>query len=169
MLKRTLALLCIAVAACAKTPRPIADMPIPAPEGKQIQLKQYRGKVVLLTLITTTCVECIQTVGILNKLQKEFGPQGFQAVAVAVNLTAKEDAGPFAQRYKAAFPVGYLDKAGTMRIADVGGDQKPFVPIAMFIDRGGVVHFQYFGNDPVMKDQEKAFRAIVGGMLKQSQ
>jgi cytochrome oxidase Cu insertion factor (SCO1/SenC/PrrC family) len=167
MWKRTLALLCIAVAGWAKTPRPIADMPIPAPGGKQIQLKQYRGKVVLLTLITTTCAECIQTVGILNRLQKEFGPQGFQAVAVAVNLTAKDDAGPFAERYKAAFPVGYLDKAGTMRIADVGGDQKPFVPIAMFIDRAGVVHFQYFGNDPVMKDEEKSFRAIVGGMLKQ--
>lgn len=144
-------------------------MPIPAPGGKQIQLKQYRGKVVLLTLITTTCAECIQTVEILNKLQKEFGPQGFQAVAVAVNVTAKDDAGPFAQRYKAAFPIGYLDKAGTLKIADVGGDQKPFVPIAMFIDRGGVIHFQYFGNDPVMKDEEKSFRAIVGGMLKQGQ
>jgi hypothetical protein len=169
MLKRTLVLLCIAVAACAKTPRPISDMPIPAPGGKQIQLKQYRGKVVLLSLITTTCTECIQTVAILNKLQKEFGPQGFQAVAAAVNLTAKDDAGPFAERYKAAFPIGYLDKPGTMRIADVGGNEKPFVPIAMFIDRVGVVHFQYFGNDPVMKDEEKSFRAIVGGMLKQSQ
>lgn len=169
MLKRTLALLCIAAAAFGKTPRPISDMPIPAPGGKQIQLKQYRGKVVLLTLITTTCAECIKTVEILNKLQKEFGPKGFQAVAVAVNVTAKDDAGPFAERYKAAFPLGYLDKPGTMRMADVGGDQKPYVPIAMFIDRAGVVHFQYFGNDPVMKDEEKSFRAIVDGMLRQNQ
>jgi peroxiredoxin len=169
MLKPTLAFLCLALVAFARTPRPIADMPIPAPGGKQILLKQYRGKVVLLALITTTCAPCIHSVDLFNKLQREFGPQGFQVVAAAVNLTAKDDAGPFAERYKTTFPVGYLDKPGMMRIADVSGDQKPFVPILMFIDRVGVVHFQYFGNDPVMKDEDKSVRAIVQGMVKQGQ
>ena len=173
MLQRTpiLALLLagLAAASFARTPRLIADMSIPAPGGKQIDLKQYRGKVVLLALITTTCTECIQSVEIFNRLQKDFGAQGFQMVAAAVNLSAKEDAGPFAQRYKANFPLGYLDKLGTMKIADIGGDQRPFVPIVMFIDRSGVVRFQYFGNDSVMKDEEKNLRAIVGGLVKQVQ
>jgi peroxiredoxin len=173
MLQRTpiLALLLagLAAASFARTPRLIADMTIPAPGGKQIDLKQYRGKVVLLALITTTCTECIQSVEIFNRLQKDFGAQGFQMVAAAVNLSAKEDAGPFAQRYKANFPLGYLDKLGTMKIADIGGDQRPFVPIVMFIDRSGVVRFQYFGNDSVMKDEEKNLRAIVGGLVKQIQ
>jgi peroxiredoxin len=160
---------CLAIAALARTPRPLADMSIPAPGGKSIDLKQYRGKVVLLALITTTCAECIRSVDIFNRLQKEYGPQGFQMVAAAVNLSAKTDAGPFAERYKATFPVGYLDKVGMMRIADVPGDQKPFVPIVMFIDRSGVVRFQYFGNDAVMKDEEKSLRAIVGGLVKQVQ
>jgi len=171
MLKRTpiLALLLVSLAAAsfARTPRPIADMTIPAPGGKQIDLKQYRGKVVLLALITTTCTECIQSVEIFNHLQNDFGPQGFQMVAAAVNLSAKEDVGPFAQRYKASFPMGYLDKLGTMKIADIGGEQRPYVPIVMFIDRGGVVRFQYFGNDSVMKEEEKSLRAIVGGLVKQ--
>jgi peroxiredoxin len=173
MLKRTpilaLLLVCLAAASLARTPRPIADMPIPAPGGKQIDLKQYRGKVVLLALITTTCAECITSVEIFNRLQKEFGPQGFQMVAAAVNLSAKDDAGPFAQRYKVNFPMGYLDKPGTMRIADIGGEQRPFVPIVIFIDRTGVVRFQYFGNDTVMKEEEKSLRAIVGGLVKQVQ
>ena len=160
---------CLAMVGLARTPRPIADMNIPAPGGKAIDLKQYRGKVVLLALITTTCAECIQSVDIFNRLQKEYGPQGFQMVAAAVNVSAKTDAGPFAQRYKADFPIGYLDKPGMMRIADVPGDQKPYVPIVMFIDRAGVVRFQYFGNDAVMKDEEKSLRAIVGGLLKQVQ
>jgi len=171
-MKRTSALMlavCLAMVGLARTPRPIADMNIPAPGGKAIDLKQYRGKVVLLALITTTCAECIQSVDIFNRLQKEYGPQGFQMVAAAVNVSAKTDAGPFAQRYKADFPIGYLDKPGMMRIADVPGDQKPYVPIVMFIDRAGVVRFQYFGNDAVMKDEEKSLRAIVGGLLKQVQ
>lgn len=173
MLKRTpllaLLLLCLGAASLARTPRPVVDMPIPAPGGKQINLKQYRGKVVLLALITTTCTECIQSVEIFNRLQKDFGPQGFQMVAAAVNLTAKDDVGPFMERYKVGFPMGYLDKAGTMRVADVPGDKRPYVPIVIFIDRAGVVRFQYFGNDAVMKDEEKSLRAIVDGMVKQVQ
>src|SRR5579871_4098969 len=110
-----LLMVCLAAASFARTPRPIADMTIPAPGGKQIDLKQYRGKVVLLALITTTCAECIQSVEIFNRLQKEYGPQGFQMVAAAVNLSAKDDVGPFSQRYKATFPMGYLDKPQTMR------------------------------------------------------
>jgi len=31
------------------------------------------------------------------------------------------------------------------------------------------VRFQYFGNEPVMKDEEKSLRAIVGGLVKQVQ
>jgi peroxiredoxin len=171
MLKRTpilaLLLVFLTAASFARTPRPIADMSIPAPGGKHIDLKQYRGKVVLLALITTTCSECITSVGIFNRLQKDFGPQGFQMVAACVNLSAKEDTGPFADRYKANFPMGYLDKLGTMRMADIGGDQRPYVPIEMFIDRTGIVRFQYFGNDNVMKEEEKSLRAIVGGLVKQ--
>ena len=169
MFKRFLALFCVAALAFARTPRPIADLPIPAPGGKQIQLKQYRGKVVLLALITTTCAECIKSVEIFNRLQKEFGPQGFQMVAAAVNLSAKTDVAPFAERYKVGFPMGYLDHAEFNKIADVGSDQRPFVPIVIFIDRAGVVRFQYFGNEPVMKDEEKSLRAIVGGLVKQVQ
>jgi len=173
MLKRIclagLVLVCLAAASFARTPRPVVDLPIPAPGGKQIDLKQYRGKVVLLALITPTCNECVQSLDLFNRLQQEFGPKGFQMVAACVNLNAKNDAGPLVQRYKLNFPVGYLDKPGMMQIADVGGDQKPFVPIVIFIDRTGVVRFQYFGNDPAMKDREKSLRSIVDGLVRQVQ
>ena len=69
-------------------------------------------------------------------------------------------------RYRPNFPVGFLDQAGAIKIADIPKDMRPFVPIMMFIDRLGTVRVQYYGNDPVFKQQDKAFHAIVDSLLK---
>ncbi len=39
----------------AATPRPLADMVIPVPNAKAISLKAYRGKVLLVAVISTDC------------------------------------------------------------------------------------------------------------------
>ena len=170
MLKRSLTLiltLVVCLTALARTPRPVTDMAIPAPGGKKIDLRQYHGKVVLLAMITPTCAECLKSLELFKTLQKDFGPYGFQMVVAVVNANAQADAGPFADRYKLPFPVGYLDHVGFMKVADVAADRKPYVPIVLFIDRDGVVQFQYFGNDTVMKDEEKNLRGITYGLVKQ--
>ncbi len=40
--------------AAAQVPRPAGDVAINVPGGKQISLKEYRGKIVALTFISTT-------------------------------------------------------------------------------------------------------------------
>ena len=155
-----------AFAASVGTPRPLADVPIQTPDKKKINLKQYRGKVVLLVLISTTCDDCIRTIDILNRMQKDFGPQGLQVVTAAVNDNAPYEVAPFIARYRPTYPMGYLDRDATIKIAAVPEGVRPFVPIALFIDRKGIVQQQYYGDDAVYKDEEKVFRAVMGSLLK---
>ena len=166
MLQRFLVLLCLATLTFAKTPRPLADVPIRTPDQKKINLKQYRGKVVVLIIFSTACEDCLKTITLFSKFQKDYAAQGLQTVAAAVNQNASYLVEPFVNRYRPTFPIGFLEEEPTMKIADFDKETRPFVPIIMFIDRTGIVQAQYFGNDPVFKQQEKSFQAITESLLK---
>ncbi len=157
-----------AAVAFAVTPRPIADLPIPTPTGKSISLKQYRGKVVLMAVISKDCDPCIKSIDILNRIQQEFGPSGFQAVAAVGDPNAEYLLADFVRRYRPNFPVGYLNQNQIIQIGDLGKSaQHAYVPIFMFIDRKGTVRQQVSGNDAFFKTEEASTRQAIRDLLKQ--
>jgi len=167
MLKAVVVSLCLLVAVeGASTPRPLADVIVPAAGGKKVRLTQYRGKVMLVALVSTTCDHCLSSLQMLSKLQAEYGPQGFQAIGVAANDGAQESLGGFI-RLQIAFPVGYLDQTTTMQVFDFKKDDHPFVPMFMFVDKKGTVRFQYAGKDDFFKAEEKNTRILIEALLKQ--
>jgi thiol-disulfide isomerase/thioredoxin len=151
----------------AAVPRPLADMVIPMPSGKPINLKAYRGKVLLVAIISTDCKPCIASIDILNRAQKDFGPQGFQVVAAAGDNNAQYMLEPFVQRYRPIFPIGYLNVDGMTRLGDIGKAERPFAPIFLFIDRKGIVRQQVFGDTAFFKSEEASTRKVIQDMLKQ--
>src|SRR5690349_18641607 len=86
-------LLCLAFFAgsstAAEVPRRSPEFAIQMPDGRQILLSQYRGKVVALIFILTYCPHCQKTIQSLSKLQPEYGPRGFQVLASAIEDMAK--------------------------------------------------------------------------------
>jgi len=170
MLKRTVITLLITLlllpAAYAKFPRPLAPVNINMSGGKKMQLSSYKGKVVLFAIIATSCEHCINSLDVLKRAQQSFGPQGFQVVVAIGDPNGPYLLQPFTQRYKLTFPVGYLDQEGIQKIADVPEGKRPFVPIYMFIDRKGTVKFQFYGDEPFFKDEEKTTRVIIENMVK---
>lgn len=162
-----LATLLSAAAMFAATPRPLADVPIPMPNGKPLNLKQYRGKVILMAVISKDCQPCIQSIDILNRLQKEFGPRGFQVVAAVGDPNAEYLLNGFVQRYRPVFPIGYLNQSQIIQLGDFSRNaQHAFVPIFMFIDRKGTVREQVSGNEPFFKTEEQSTRQTVEALLK---
>jgi peroxiredoxin len=151
----------------AREPRPAAQLPIPLPDGKKITLQQYRGKVVLLAIFSTTCPDCIDNMEMLSHLQKDLGPKGFQAIGGAGDENAQNTISGFVQRYKIGFPVGYLTKDQMIALADIAPGRRPIAPIFLFIDKRGIVRFQYYGDDPFFKSSEKGTRQLVEGLLKE--
>jgi peroxiredoxin len=170
MLLRLVAFLCFLTAAYARYPRPLADVPILTPEAKKINLKQYRGKVLVLVLFSTSCRECVNTITLLSKIQNDYGPQGLQVMGAAISRNAAYLVTPFNDRYRPSFPIGYLSEEGAMKIGDFTRDTHPFVPIVMFVDHKGTVQMQLFGDDNVFKQkqEEKTFRSMSESLLKQS-
>ena len=166
MLKQTIAALLLLATSYAKTPRPIANVGINMGDGKKQLLTAYKGKVVLFAIMATTCDHCLASLAFLDKLQKEYGAKGFQAVVAIGDENAPLMLVPFKQRYKLSLPVGYLTKEEMQKIGDIPLDKRPFVPIYMFIDRTGTVKFQYYGDDPFFNDEVRATTVIVQNLLR---
>jgi thiol-disulfide isomerase/thioredoxin len=151
----------------ASLPRPLADVSVPIPDGKSIRLSQYRGKVMVVALISTTCEHCLTSMQLLSQLQKENAPRGFQVFGVAADDMAAKMVGPLARLRQPGFPLGYLDQNTTMQLCDFKRTDRPFVPMYLFVDRKGIVRFQYSGNEDFFKNEEKNTRILIEGLLKQ--
>ncbi len=156
-----------ATAVFAVTPRPVADLPIPVPAGRPIDLKLYRGKVVLVAVISKECEPCIASLDILNRAQKDFGPKGFQVIAAVGDPNAEYLLAGFVKKYRPSFPVGFLNQDQIIRLGDFSKNaQHAFVPIFMFIDRKGTVRQQVTGDDVFFKTEEPSTRKAIEDLLK---
>lgn len=169
MLRRVLLLSSLTVLAYAGLPpgRNLPDVPISQAGGKKLDLKQYRGKALVLAIISTTCKDCGEVVDLLKQIQTEQGPHGLQVVVAAGDVHAENVIGPFAAAHKPNFPLGYLDRPAIIKLANLGPRQRPFVPIMLFVDARGAVRVQLFGNDPLMQKPEGIIRSTVRELLKE--
>ena len=168
MFRAFLVFMCLLVSMqAASTPRPLADVSVPMPDGKTIRLSQYRGKVMLVVLVSTTCEHCLTSLDLLSNLQKEYGPRGFQVFAVGADDMATKMVGNLARVRQYSFPLGALDQNTTMRLYDFKREDRPFVPMYMFVDKKGIVRFQYAGKEDFFKAEEKNTRILIEGLLKQ--
>src|SRR5580658_9411893 len=74
-----------AVFAASPVPRPAPPLNFVDSTGKYISLANYKGKVVVVQFLLTTCPHCQRFSQLLDRLQAEYGPKGFQAIGAAVN------------------------------------------------------------------------------------
>jgi len=109
-------------------------------QGQKL-LSQYRGKVVALSFIWTTCPHCQAESKLMSKLQQEYGARGFQAIDVAVNDNADLKVENFAKDFQVNFPVGWALR--DQMVAFMGWTSAYYVvPQMVLIDRKGYIHYQ---------------------------
>ena len=134
--------------AAQELPRKAREWPIYTPDGKQILLSSYHGKVVVLAFILTTCPHCQHTVGILTKLQPEYAPRGLQVLASAVEENPRKSVPGFIQNFKPTFPVGFNEDVNqVLDFWQYTRARLPLMPIILIIDREGVIRFEHEGHD----------------------
>src|SRR4029077_11233930 len=80
----------IAQGASVDTPRPSPEFKIRLTPSGDFSPTQYKGKVVVLACILTTCPHCQAAVGMLSGLQREYGPRGLQVLGVAFHSLAHQ-------------------------------------------------------------------------------
>jgi peroxiredoxin len=157
---------CIAALA-AQLPRPAPDFAIRTDAGPPIQLAQYRGKVVVLAFILTTCPHCQRAVGVLSKMQKEYGSQGLQVLGSATEAAAPSNLPAFMERFQPAFPVGFSNHEAAVAFLQHPEKALMLMPQVVFIDRKGVIRAQYEGGDKfLVENQEANIRGEIEALLK---
>ena len=169
MLRSAVFLFALTVAAYAGLPpgRLLPDVPVSLVGGKKLDLKQYRGKALVLAIISTGCKDCGEVVDLLKLIQTEHAPHGLQVVVAAGDPNAEHLLGPFIAAHRPNYPLGYLDRPAIMKVAAIGPKERPFVPIMLFVDARGAVRVQLFGNDPLMQKPEGIIRSTIRELLKE--
>ena len=159
--QRPAALLILAAAAAlalqaANIPRKAPDFAIALTNGKQAALSQYRGKVVALVFILTTCPHCQGAVRCLAEDQNEFGPRGFQALGSAIEETARTALPGFLRQFNPPFPVGYNRLGAALDFMQHPPMVGPHMPLIAFMDRQGILRAQYEGQEPFLAQDQMA-------------
>jgi len=133
----------ISLIAADPTPpgRKAPELAFTVPGQGQKLLSQYRGKVVALEFIHTTCPHCQAASKVMSRFQREYGPQGFQALDVAVNENADLLVENFAKEFQVAFPVGWASRDQMLSFMGFQ-DGRYVIPQLALIDRKGYIRYQ---------------------------
>jgi peroxiredoxin len=163
--------LILTLAAMAVTiPRPSPEFVITLPDGKQALLSQYRGKIVALAFVSTTCPHCQRLTQALTGIQRDYGARGVQVLETAINQGAAQLIPAFIQQYKNNFPTGHSDWNMVMEFLQISIMSPGYLPKIVFIDRKGIIQAQYAGENPFFADQnqDRNVRAELDKMLQAS-
>ena len=163
-------LVCLGSAAWAESPvpRPAKELVAVDPAGKQLHLSAFKGKVVLIQFLSTTCMHCQAAARMYSKLQTELGPKGFQAFGVAFN---EESQAPEAVRFFAmsngvTFPVGAAPRDAVLGFLGISVMTPLRVPQIAIVDPKGVVRVQSASlGSPELQDETQV-RALILNLLK---
>jgi cytochrome oxidase Cu insertion factor (SCO1/SenC/PrrC family) len=152
-------------------PRKADEFVIHLTDGPDKLLSSYRGKVIVLAFMYTTCPHCQHTAGVLAKVQTEYAAKGVQILGVTFDSNAQRGVPGFIQISGANFPVGYSTEDQVRKFMHLEGDY--FVPMLAFIDKTGMIRSQVVSTgdpnsaaDKFLLDQENTIRKELDKYLK---
>jgi len=150
----------------ATIPRPAKELPVKLGNGKSLRLSDYRGQVVALEVLLTTCPGCQRASQILNRLYGEYGKRGLQPLGIAIDDAAKVEG--YRQQLELKYPVGYVPRDLVVNFLQHPPMVSMMVPQLVFIDPQGVIRAQYNGTDSFFQDEEKNMRRMIESLLPAS-
>jgi len=144
-------------------------------EGQKL-LSQYRGKVVAIEFILTTCPHCQAAAKVNSKFYSDYAAKGFQMLDLAINAydnggtdeTAPGLVEAFASTYGANFPVGWVTRDHMLAFMNFSIMDRMVVPQMVLIDRKGYIQYQTpAGSGPEWEKvmNEPALRAHIEELL----
>jgi peroxiredoxin len=136
-----------------------------------LKLSQYKGKVVALAFIYTTCPHCQNLTTTLNQIARDYAARGVQVLECAFNDDAVQNMPEFIKQFNPAFPVGFAPRAAVMSYLQYTiTDTRPlYVPHMIFIDRAGIIRGDYPGESPFLQGgPDGSIRLELDRLLKAS-
>jgi len=158
---------CALQAAMPPVPRPAPDFVVHFTNGNEMTLRSLKGKVIVLTCISTTCPHCQHASQVFTKLYEEYGARGFQPVGVAFNTMANLYVDEFVRNFGIKHPVGYSPTELVLTFMGISPMERYVVPQIVWIDKKGVIREQTppLGDEKML--QESHWREMIETLLKE--
>lgn len=156
------------VASAANIPRPAPELTITLVNGQQLPLSKFKGKVIALEFLLTTCPHCKQASAALEKLSGEYGPKGFQPLGAAFNDMAAMFVPDYVREVGATFPVGVAPRDKVISFIQHPMNQMLYTPVLLFIDRKFNIRAQYTGTDDFFQNEDANMRAMIEKLLAEA-
>jgi len=140
-----------------------------ADQKTTIDLSNYKGKVVVLEFLLTTCPHCQRCSAVMQKLYKEFGEKDVQMLGCAVNDMSHMLITEYSQKLNLTYPVGYGTRELSHQFLQHPFMKTMYMPQLVIIDRKGVVRFHHPGEDKDFYSNEEAnMRKEVALLVKEA-
>lgn len=134
-------------------PRPAMDVLISIPGRASLKLSEYKGKVIGVEWLLTTCSHCQAAARLSEAMYREYGPKGYQPVGIAINPDA--DPAAFAREQKLTFPVGMAPQGVAVTFLQWSPVRRMMLPQIALVDRSFQIAAQYMGEVEVKVMREQ--------------
>lgn len=154
----------------AKVPRPAPDLIVSRIGGEQIRLSQYKGKILVLEMLLTTCPHCQRCANTVQKVLPDYKMRGVEALGAAINDEARFDLLRFEMAAGTKFPIGIADRDKAYEFLQADLNAGPvYFPQLLLIDRKGTIRAQYAGTDRFFEREEENLRKMLDTLLAEPQ
>jgi peroxiredoxin len=141
--------------------------------GKTTQLSSFKGKVVVMEFLFVKSRHCMSVAATLNKLNRELGANGFQAVGIVFDPPNTTETGEqllpaVVDSLKLTYPLGYASKQAVDSYLGRSGNEILNIPQVVVIDRAGMIRATSGGRggDPALED-ENSLRNLIESLLNE--
>ncbi|MSV35474.1 MAG: TlpA family protein disulfide reductase [Bryobacterales bacterium] len=168
LLASAAALLALTVTAIAgpPVPRKSPEFVITDPSGKPIPISSFKGKILVMPLMFTTCPHCQREAQFLTKLQKEFANRGVVMQGTVFNNANGAMASQFVKEFNIGFPVGFNTRDQVVGYLGLSVMDRWVVPQVVIIDKDGTIVAQSAAEGTPELQDEAYIRTFLEKLLK---
>ncbi|MGD0499583.1 MAG: TlpA disulfide reductase family protein [Bryobacteraceae bacterium] len=154
-------------AAWGEGPRLSPPLTVQRAGAAPLTLASFRGKIVALAFIFTTCPHCQDLTRELVPIAREYQPRGVQFLECAFDDEAPASLAGFVEQFRPPFPVGYTNRAAVdSYLGRTIIDLRPlYMPHLVFLDRKGFIQGDFPGESDFMLHPAANVRAELDRLL----
>jgi thiol-disulfide isomerase/thioredoxin len=115
---------------------------MPDAAGKAADMKQWKGRPLVLNFWATWCAPCVEEMPELTALQAELQAKNVQILGIGIDNPANISA--FADKYKIGYPLYVAGMEGS-ELSRQLGNQAGGLPFTVLVDASGKVKKTYLG------------------------
>jgi thiol-disulfide isomerase/thioredoxin len=126
-----------------KTNQPLPAFSLTDLSGKQHDISEWRGKILIINFWATWCPPCKKEIPEFIALQKQYSSQGLQFIGLAID--DKEAVKEYLNQAPVNYPVLIAEEEG-IALAHKLGDISGTVPFTVVVNREGQIIYRHPGN-----------------------